>query len=142
MLEEYRYYVRREYAISGDKTSDLAPKLSRARVYLGTQAVWDDQEENWQADVADNVFDFQVALGLDTPAKDPAAGACAAGTIESDDKLRHLRIGGRRDRRLDVQRRGEHRPGALRQLHPLLHPSLARSPGAIAATRIIRRRRW
>ena len=74
------------YAISGDKTSDLAPKLSRARVYPGTQAVWDDDDENWQADIADNIFDFQVALGLDTPAKDPTAGACAAGTIQSDDK--------------------------------------------------------
>jgi type II secretory pathway pseudopilin PulG len=86
LLEEYRYYVRREYAISGDRTSDLAPKLSRARVYPGTQAVWDDNEENWHTDIADNVFDFQVALGLDTPAKDPTAGACAAGTIKSDDK--------------------------------------------------------
>ncbi len=86
LLEEYRYYVRREHAISGDKTSDLAPKLSRARVYPGTQAVWDADVENWHADVADNVFDFQVALGLDTPAKDPTAGACAAGTIKSDDK--------------------------------------------------------
>jgi hypothetical protein len=86
LLEEYRFYVRREHVIAGDKTSDLAPKLSRARVYPGTQAVWDDKEENWHTDVADNVFDFQVALGLDTPAKDPTAGACAAGTIKSDDK--------------------------------------------------------
>jgi type II secretory pathway pseudopilin PulG len=86
LLEEYRYYVRREYAISGDKTSDLAPKLSRARVYPGTQVVWDGDEANWRADIADNIFDFQVALGLDTPAKDPTAGACAAGTIKSDDK--------------------------------------------------------
>ena len=29
--------------IPGDKTSDLAPKLSRARVYPGTQAIWDDK---------------------------------------------------------------------------------------------------
>ncbi len=41
---------------------------------------------NWQSDIADNIFDFQVALGLDTPAKDPAVGACAAGTIRSDDR--------------------------------------------------------
>lgn len=97
LLEEYRFYVRREHVIAGDKTSDLAPKLSRARVYPGTQAVWvskaDDDDDaadgnnpNWQADIADNIFDFQVALGLDTPAKDPTAGACAAGTIRSDDK--------------------------------------------------------
>jgi type II secretory pathway pseudopilin PulG len=92
LLEEYRYYVRREHAISGDKTSDLAPKLSRARVFFGTQAVWAPDDDNntsdadWRADIADNIFDFQVALGLDTPAKDPAAGACAAGTIRSDDR--------------------------------------------------------
>jgi type II secretory pathway pseudopilin PulG len=86
LLEEYRYYVRREHAISGDQTSDLAPKLSRARVYPGTQAVWGADDGNWQADIADNIFDFQVALGLDTLAKDPTAGACAAGTIKSDDK--------------------------------------------------------
>jgi len=86
LLEEYRFYVRREYAVPGDKTTDLAPKLSRARVYPGTQAPWDADEENWHSDVADNIFDLQVALGLDTPAKDPAVGACAAGTIRSDDR--------------------------------------------------------
>jgi type II secretory pathway pseudopilin PulG len=95
LLEEYRFYVRREYAIPGDKTSDLAPKLSRARVYPGTQVAWggdgepadaNDPNSSWRADIADNIFDFQVALGLDTPAKDPTAAACAAGTIRSDDR--------------------------------------------------------
>jgi Tfp pilus assembly protein FimT len=85
ILEEYRYYVRREYAIAGDTTSDLAPKLSRARVYPNTQSPWGDDAANWQVDVADNIFDLQMALGLDTAAKDPAAGACGAGTIASDD---------------------------------------------------------
>jgi type II secretory pathway pseudopilin PulG len=85
LLEEYRFYVRAEHVVPGDKTSDLAPKLSRARVYPGTQSAWDNKDDNWHADVADNIFDLQVALGLDTAAKDPAAGACAAGTIASDD---------------------------------------------------------
>jgi prepilin-type N-terminal cleavage/methylation domain-containing protein len=85
LLEEYRFYVRREYAVPGDKTTDLVPNLSRARVYPGTQAAWDG-DVNWQVDIADNIFDFQVALGLDTAAKDPAVGACAAGTIRSDDR--------------------------------------------------------
>ncbi len=85
LLEEYRFYVRREYAISGDKSSALTPKLSRARVYPGTQKPWDDSAENWHADIADNIFDFQVALGLDTNAKDPASGACAEGTVASDE---------------------------------------------------------
>jgi prepilin-type N-terminal cleavage/methylation domain-containing protein len=85
LLEEYRFYVRSEYAVTNDETSDLAPKLSRARVYPGTQKAWDNDDANWHADIADNIFDLQVALGLDTAAKDPAAGACAAGTIASDD---------------------------------------------------------
>jgi type II secretory pathway pseudopilin PulG len=85
IVEEYRFYVRREYAVAGDKTSDLIPKLSRARVYPNTQAAWDGDNDNWKVDIADNIFDLQVALGFDTAAKDPAAGACGSGTIASDD---------------------------------------------------------
>jgi Tfp pilus assembly protein PilW len=85
LLEEYRFYVRREFTVPGDTTSDLAPKLSRARVYPGSQSPWDGDDSNWKADVADNIFDLQVALGLDTAAKDPAAAACAAGTVASDE---------------------------------------------------------
>jgi hypothetical protein len=85
IVEEYRFYARREYAVAGDTTSDLIPKLSRARVYPNTQTPWDGDGANWHVDIADNVFDFQLALGLDTAAKDPAAGSCGAGTIASDD---------------------------------------------------------
>ncbi|HEY2294698.1 MAG TPA: prepilin-type N-terminal cleavage/methylation domain-containing protein [Thermoanaerobaculia bacterium] len=85
IVEEYRFYVRREYAVAGDNTSDLIPKLSRARVYPNTQSAWGGDDKNWQVDIADNIFDLQVALGLDTAAKDPGAGACGAGTIASDD---------------------------------------------------------
>jgi Tfp pilus assembly protein FimT len=85
ILEEYRYYVRRTFEIPGNDKSEMAPKLSRARTYPGTQEPWSGDANNWSTDIADNVFDLQVALGLDTPAKDPAAGACGAGTIASDD---------------------------------------------------------
>lgn len=85
LLEEYRFYVRRAYAITGDKKSDLTPKLSRARAYPNTDNVWGDDAANWQADIADNIFDLQVALGLDTPANDPATPACTTGQIASDD---------------------------------------------------------
>ena len=84
LLEEYRFYVRREYAIPNDKSSDLTPKLSRARAYPGTRAPWNNDDANWKVDIADNIFDLQVALGYDSPAKDPAASGCAAGTILSD----------------------------------------------------------
>ncbi|HEY0557617.1 MAG TPA: prepilin-type N-terminal cleavage/methylation domain-containing protein [Thermoanaerobaculia bacterium] len=85
ILEEYRFYVRRTFEIAGNDKSEMSPKLSRARAYPGTQLPWDGKDDNWQVDIADNIFDLQVALGLDTAAKDPAAGACAAGTIASDD---------------------------------------------------------
>jgi prepilin-type N-terminal cleavage/methylation domain-containing protein len=85
LVEEYRFYVRRAFAVTGDDNSDLTPKLSRARAYPGTQAPWGDDAENWRVDIADNIFDLQVALGLDTPAKDPGAGACTGGTIASDE---------------------------------------------------------
>ncbi len=83
IVEEYRYYVRRAYAVTGDKTSDLMPKLTRARAYPGGTSPWNADANNWQTDLADNVFDLQVALGVDTLAKG-AGGACAAGTIAAD----------------------------------------------------------
>lgn len=83
IVEEYRYYVRRAYAVTGDKTSDLMPKLTRARAYPGGTSPWNADAANWQTDLADNVFDLQVALGVDTLAKG-AGGACAAGTIAAD----------------------------------------------------------
>jgi prepilin-type N-terminal cleavage/methylation domain-containing protein len=85
IVEEYRFYVRRAFAVTGDDKSDLTPKLARARVYPGTETPWGDDAENWRADIADNIFDLQLALGLDTPAKDPAAAACTGGTILSDE---------------------------------------------------------
>jgi Tfp pilus assembly protein PilW len=85
IVEEYRFYARRAYAIPNDKTSDLTPKLSRARVYPGTELPWAGDVNSWQADIADNIFDLQVALGLDTAANDPAKPACVSGRIAADD---------------------------------------------------------
>jgi prepilin-type N-terminal cleavage/methylation domain-containing protein len=88
IVEEYRYYVRRAYAVTGDKTSDLMPKLARARAYPNTTSPWIQDgtqapvSTDWQTDLAENVFDLQVSLGVDTLAKGP--GACAAGTIAAD----------------------------------------------------------
>ena len=69
IIEEYRFYARRELADPTDKKSDLAPKLSRARVYPGTQVPWGGDAGNWRLDIADNIFDLQVALGFDTALK-------------------------------------------------------------------------
>jgi type II secretory pathway pseudopilin PulG len=64
ILEEYRYYVRRDYVDPSDPTSELSPKFSRARVYPGTDRPYID-DSNLRADIADNIWDFQVALGFD-----------------------------------------------------------------------------
>lgn len=60
LLEEYRYYVR-ELRADGE----LIAGLSRARIYPGTQAPWNDEEANWAVDMVDNVLDLQLAVGVD-----------------------------------------------------------------------------
>lgn len=66
ILEEYRYYIREEREIPGDDTSRLSPTLSRARFYPGTEVAHLEENSNLQADIADNILDLQVALGIDT----------------------------------------------------------------------------
>jgi hypothetical protein len=66
ILEEYRYYIREEHDISGNAASDLTPKLSRARFYPGTDLPWHNDNTQLQQDIADNIFDLQVSLGIDT----------------------------------------------------------------------------
>jgi hypothetical protein len=56
ILEEYRYYVRDEAPAS---------RLSRARFYPGTNDAYAGAPANLVADVADNILDLQVALGID-----------------------------------------------------------------------------
>jgi type II secretory pathway pseudopilin PulG len=69
ILEEYRFYARREFSIPNDQNSDLTPKLARARVYPGTQTPWGADAANWRLDIADNIFEFQVALGFNASLK-------------------------------------------------------------------------
>jgi Tfp pilus assembly protein PilW len=72
LLEEYRFYVREDYAIPGPPPSgDLIPKLSRARVFPNTNTAWGTGTAaanlaNLTLDIADNVTDLQAALGFDT----------------------------------------------------------------------------
>ena len=66
ILEEHRYYVREEHVIAGDRTSDLAPKLARARFYPGTNDPYKGDAGNTHLDLADNIVDLQVALAFDT----------------------------------------------------------------------------
>jgi type II secretory pathway pseudopilin PulG len=66
LLEEYKYYVREVRAVAADPNSDLMPRLSRARVYPGTNQAWQADDSNLVVDVADNILDLQVSLGVDT----------------------------------------------------------------------------
>ncbi len=74
VLEEYRFYVRPVAA-----GTDLQPKFSRARVFPGTDAPYANSNNNWQVDIADNVFDLQVAMGLDSDDNGTLADAGDAG---------------------------------------------------------------
>ena len=75
-LEEYRFYVREEYAIPSDETSELMPALSVAHYYPGTNT---ELPGEGSVDIADNILDLQVTLGIDldqdgiiNPEADPA----------------------------------------------------------------------
>src|SRR4029079_7571241 len=37
ILEEYRFYIRQDNTISGNVASEVAPRLSRARMFPGTE---------------------------------------------------------------------------------------------------------
>lgn len=64
VLEEYRYYVRETFANPGDNTSRLVPRLSRARFYPGSNVIHPSNPTAAE-DIADNVWDLQIALGVD-----------------------------------------------------------------------------
>ncbi len=64
VLEEYRYYVSEQRAVAGDASSELVPRLSRARFYPGTETVH-PQIPSAREDIADNILDLQASLGVD-----------------------------------------------------------------------------
>ncbi len=63
VLEEYRYYIRQDTTLNG--FGDPVRHLSRARMYPGTETPYYNNPTNLQVDVADNVLELQVALGVD-----------------------------------------------------------------------------
>lgn len=76
VLEEYRYYVRDTSGLTApsddpdappspvDPNRSLVPRLSRARFYPGTDVVHPTNSSAAE-DIADNVLDLQIALGVD-----------------------------------------------------------------------------
>lgn len=75
ILEEHRFYLREGFKIAPGGVlagQDLAPQLSRARVFPGTDRPWrgaaaDVDHPSWNLDIADNIVDLQVALAFDSP---------------------------------------------------------------------------
>lgn len=67
VLEEYRYYVRELAAVAdGDVDTPRAPRLSRARMIPGTETPYQSLAANLTLDLANDIFDLQIALGFDT----------------------------------------------------------------------------
>ncbi len=62
-LEEYRFYVREDHEIDNEDSA-LTPVLSRARFFPGTENVYGG-EEALREDIADGIFDLQIAMGID-----------------------------------------------------------------------------
>ncbi len=74
LIQEYRYYLRADFEVPGDPTSRLAPVLTRAE-YLPSLEIDPVQEDFIEAvDVVDNVFDLQVAVGIDQDYSTTKAG--------------------------------------------------------------------
>lgn len=85
LLEEHRFYIRKDHAIEGDATSELTPVLSRARVYPGTDLPYGGDAANLRQDVADGILDLQLALGFDVNGDEQLVEDAAA--PESDEWL-------------------------------------------------------
>ncbi len=62
IVEEYRYYIRED----ADPDGNPIYRLSRARVYPATQQAYRDDPVYLREDLADHLFDLQVALGFDS----------------------------------------------------------------------------
>lgn len=65
ILEEYRYYVRQVLTDPANPNSDAKPRLSRARFYPGTEAVYGDDKNLLAEDIADDIIDLQASLAID-----------------------------------------------------------------------------
>ena len=90
ILEEYRYYVRENYAVTGDATSQARPRLAQARMFPGTEDPYGttgpERTANLQVDIADGVDDLQVALGMDRNGDGAIGAEGAAGAAAVADE--------------------------------------------------------
>lgn len=81
LLEEYRFFVRQAREVPNLPASRLAPVLTRARYFPGTDVL----HPEGALDLADNVIDLQVALAVDQA---PADGQIVEiGQAAGDDEV-------------------------------------------------------
>lgn len=85
VLEEYRYYIRDQR--TGTAQEGLEPRLARARLYPGTNTPYANDTENLREDIADNIFDLQAALGVDTNGDESITEGTDTATRKSDEWL-------------------------------------------------------
>jgi len=76
IIEEYRYYVR---------DAEPSPRLSIARMYPNTEEAHLDDLNNTRLDIADNIINFQVALGFDSPLGDALADRNGDTLVDEND---------------------------------------------------------
>ena len=82
ILEEYRYFVRERNAIANDPTSEVIRTLARGRFYPGTE-IPHGSDPTLQVDLADNILDLQIALGID---RDDDGAAAEDAVTPGDDE--------------------------------------------------------
>ena len=68
IVEEYRYFIQEEFAVEGDPSSLLTPKLVMARMTPNTELVYQGDAALASQNIAENVSDLQIALGYDLDA--------------------------------------------------------------------------
>ncbi len=62
VVEEYRFYVRDVPTADGEREQ----RLARAQFFPGTDIAYAGDDQNLRVDIADNILDLQVALGIET----------------------------------------------------------------------------
>ena len=91
VLEEYRYYVRDPGPLKGkiqaNQGNQLEPSLVRARLYPWTNIPYKNVEANLHEAIADEVFDLQATLGIDTNGDELVAEGTDAATRKADEWL-------------------------------------------------------
>jgi hypothetical protein len=85
VLEEYRYYIRDQR--TGTAQEGLEPRLARARLYPGTNIAYANNPVNLSEEIADNIFDLQVALGVDTDGNESITEGTDTASRKADEWL-------------------------------------------------------